>query len=167
MISPEVKEQFKAIVGDKWVLDRPAELYAYSYDATPMYQALPDAVVLPASTREVSGILQLADTHRIPVIPRGSGTNLAASAIPVHGGIVLNLNRMNQIHEIDTRNLTATVGPGVVTASLHQAVETLGLFYPPDPGSMRISTIGGNVSQGAGGDARTEIRRDQGLRDGP
>lgn len=151
MISPEVKEQFKAIVGDKWVLDRPAELYAYSYDATPMYQALPDAVVLPASTREVSGILQLADTHRIPVIPRGSGTNLAASAIPVHGGIVLNLNRMNQIHEIDTRNLTATVGPGVVTASLHQAVETLGLFYPPDPGSMRISTIGGNVSQGAGG----------------
>ncbi|MGG6311684.1 FAD-binding oxidoreductase [Paenibacillus macerans] len=151
MITPEIKRQLQSIVGDKWLLDRPADLYAYSYDATPMYQALPDAVVLPASAREVSAVLQIAHEHRIPIVPRGSGTNLAASSIPVHGGIVLNMNRMNRILEIDPRNLTATVGPGVVTAQLHQAAEALGLFYPPDPGSMRISTIGGNLSQGAGG----------------
>jgi glycolate oxidase len=151
LISPEVKAQLQALVGDKWVLDRPADLYAYSYDATPMYQAMPDAVVFPASAQEVSGILQLANTHQIPIITRGSGTNLAGSTIPIQSGIVLNMNRMNQIHEIDTANLTATVGPGVVTANLHHAVEALGLFYPPDPGSMRISTIGGNIAQGAGG----------------
>ncbi|CAM4499707.1 FAD-linked oxidase C-terminal domain-containing protein [Paenibacillus macerans] len=151
MIAPEIKQQLKPIVGEKWFLDSPSELYAYSYDATPMYQALPDAVIMPASTREVSEILKIANRHKISIIPRGSGTNLAASTIPVQGGIVLNMNRFNRIYEIDTKNLTATVGPGVITADLHQAVEALGLFYPPDPGSMKISTIGGNMSQGAGG----------------
>ncbi len=151
MITPEVRGQLVSIVGESWVRDTPNELYAYSYDATPMFQSLPDAVLHPANPREVAAILQLADEHRIPVIPRGSGTNLAASAIPVEGGIVLNLNRLNQIHEIDVKNMTATVGPGVITADFHQAVESQGLFYPPDPGSMRISTLGGNVAQCAGG----------------
>lgn len=151
MITPEMKQQLVSVVGDKWFLDSPNELYAYSYDATPMYQSFPDAVIMPGSTNEVSAVLKIANEHRIPIIPRGSGTNLAASTIPIQGGIVLNMNRFNQIHEIDVKNLTATVGPGVITANLHQAVEALGLFYPPDPGSMRISTIGGNMSQGAGG----------------
>ncbi|MDN4069083.1 FAD-linked oxidase C-terminal domain-containing protein [Paenibacillus vini] len=151
MITPEIRSKLVSISGESWVRDTPNELYAYSYDATPMFQSMPEAVVHPANTREVSEILRLADEHRIPVIPRGSGTNLAASTIPVEGGIVLNLNRLNQIHEIDVKNLTATVGPGVITADFHQAVESLGLFYPPDPGSMRISTLGGNVAQCAGG----------------
>ncbi|WP_334071448.1 MULTISPECIES: FAD-binding oxidoreductase [Paenibacillus] len=151
MITPEIKRQLISIVGSSWVKDSPHELYSYSYDATPMYQSLPEAVVMPATTDEVSALLRLANEHMVPVVPRGSGTNLAASAIPVQGGIVLNMNRMNRIFEIDTKNLTATVGPGVITADLHQAVEASGLFYPPDPGSMRISTLGGNLSQCAGG----------------
>ncbi|WP_134698484.1 FAD-binding oxidoreductase [Ammoniphilus sp. YIM 78166] len=151
MISPQLKNQFIAIVGSKYYLDSPNELYAYSYDATPIYQSMPDAVIMPETTQEVSDILKLANEHLIPVVPRGSGTNLAGGTIPVEGGIVLNMNRFNKIYEIDQRNLTATIGTGVVTADLHKAVEAVGLFYPPDPGSMRISTVGGNMAQCAGG----------------
>lgn len=146
-----VRNQLVSIVGADWVRDSPNELYSHSYDATPLVQSLPDVVVMPASTKEVSQILRLANDYHIPVVPRGSGTNLAGGTIPVEGGIVLNLTRMHQIYEIDKKNLTATVGPGVITADLHRAVEAEGLFYPPDPGSMRISTIGGNVAQCAGG----------------
>jgi glycolate oxidase len=150
-ITPEIKKQLVSIVGEKWYLDSPNELYAYSYDATPIFQSMPEAVIMPANTQEVSALLKIANEHRIPIIPRGSGTNLAASTIPVCGGIVLHMNRFNQIYEIDQKNLTVTVGPGVVTADLHKAVEAVGLFYPPDPGSMRISTVGGNLAQCAGG----------------
>ncbi len=151
MISPQLKNQFIAIVGSKYYMDSPNELYAYSYDATPIYQSMPDAVIMPETTQEVSDILKLANEHLIPIVPRGSGTNLAGGTIPVQGGIVLNMNRFNKIYEIDQRNLTATMGTGVVTADLHKAVEAVGLFYPPDPGSMRISTVGGNMAQCAGG----------------
>lgn len=151
MLEKAIRDELRAIVGEKYVLDTPNELYAYSYDATPIFQAMPDAVVMPAGTEEVAAVLKLANAHGIPIVPRGSGTNLAGGTIPVEGGIVLNMNRMNQIYEIDQQNLTATLGPGVVTADLHAAVEAVGLFYPPDPGSMRISTIGGNLAQCAGG----------------
>ncbi len=151
MISQDLKNQFISIVGSKYYLDSPNELYAYSYDATPIYQSMPHAVILPETTAEVSEILKLANEHGIPIIPRGSGTNLAGGTIPVQGGIVLNMNRFNKIYEIDTKNLTATIGTGVVTQDLHMAVEAVGLFYPPDPGSMRISTVGGNMAQCAGG----------------
>ncbi|GAA4723288.1 FAD-binding oxidoreductase [Brevibacillus fulvus] len=151
MLDSALRKAFVAIVGDKWFLDTPNELYAYSYDATPLYQSLPDAVIIPGTVDEVSAILKLANQHKIPIITRGSGTNLAGGTIPVHGGMVLNMNRFQQIHEIDTKNLTATIGSGVITADLHQAVEAVGLFYPPDPGSMRISTVGGNLAQCAGG----------------
>ncbi|QQE74287.1 FAD-binding protein [Brevibacillus composti] len=151
MLEKAIRDELRAIVGEKYVLDTPNELYAYSYDATPIFQAMPDAVVMPAGAEEVAAVLKLANAHGIPIVPRGSGTNLAGGTIPVEGGIVLNMNRMNQIYEIDQQNLTATLGPGVVTADLHAAVEAVGLFYPPDPGSMRISTIGGNLAQCAGG----------------
>ncbi|PZE20546.1 FAD-binding oxidoreductase [Paenibacillus xerothermodurans] len=151
MLSAELKHRLSAIVGDKYYLDTPNELYAHSYDATPIFQAMPDAVLLPATAQEVSAILQLANEHGVPIVPRGSGTNLAGGCIPVDGGIVLNMTRFNRIHEIDSKNLTATLGPGVATAELHKAVEAEGLFYPPDPGSMRISTVGGNLAQCAGG----------------
>lgn len=150
-VDDPIKNQLKSVVGKEWFLDSPNDLYAYSYDATPIFQSQPDAVILPGTTEEVSAILKIANQHGIPIIPRGSGTNLAASTIPVHGGIVLNMNRFNQIYEIDQKNLTATIGPGVITADLHKAVEAVGLFYPPDPGSMRISTVGGNMAQCAGG----------------
>lgn len=150
-ITHEIKKQLQLIVGEKWYLDSPNDLYAHSYDATPIFHSMPDAVVLPGTTEEVSAVLKIANEHHIPIVPRGSGTNLAASTIPIHGGIVLNMTRFNKIIEIDQKNLTATIGPGVVTADLHKAVEAVGLFYPPDPGSMRISTVGGNMAQCAGG----------------
>lgn len=150
-ITPEIKQKLVKIVGEQYYLDTPNDLFAYSYDATPIFQSMPDAVIRPANTKEVSEILKVANEHLIPIVPRGSGTNLAASTIPVEGGIVLNMNRLNQIYEIDQKNLTAIIGPGVVTADFHKAVEAVGLFYPPDPGSMRISTIGGNMAQCAGG----------------
>jgi glycolate oxidase len=151
MLSNELRSSLIQIVGEKWFLDSPNDLFAYSYDATPIVQSMPDAVILPHTVEEVSQILKIANEHQIPIVTRGSGTNLAGGTIPVHGGIVLNMNRFNQIYEIDQKNLTATIGPGVITADLHKAVEAVGLFYPPDPGSMRISTIGGNLSQCAGG----------------
>jgi len=150
-MNAEVKHQLRSIVGDRWYLDTPNELYAYSYDATPLYQAMPDCVAMPGSVEEVAAILKLADQHRVPVVSRGSGTNLCGGTVPTEGGIVLLTNRMNQLQEVDQENLTATFGPGLITAELHQAVEAVGLFYPPDPGSMRISTMGGNVAECAGG----------------
>lgn len=146
-----IRSRLCAIVGEDSVRDSANERHAYSYDATPIVTGAPDWIVFPQTTRQVSEVLRLANEERIPVIPRGSGTNLAGGTVAVAAGIVLNMTRFNRIVEIDESNLTVTVGPGVITADLHRAVEARGLFYPPDPGSMRISTIGGNVAQGAGG----------------
>lgn len=151
MLAAGIRAQLQQIVGPEHFLDRPDELLAYSYDATPLFQALPDGVIRPGSARQVAEILQLSTEHKIPVVTRGSGTNLSAGTVPIQGGLVLNTGRMNRILEIDSENLTATLEPGVITADVHKAVEALGLFYPPDPGSMRISTIGGNIGECAGG----------------
>ncbi|UFJ40022.1 FAD-binding protein [Brevibacillus humidisoli] len=151
MVSKEARSELISVVGEKWFLDSPNELYVYSYDATPLYQAMPDAVVIPGSVEELSAVLRIANQRGINIVPRGSGTNLCGGTVPLEGGIVLNINRLNKIKEIDQDNLTATFGPGVITADLHKAVEAVGLFYPPDPGSMRISTMGGNVAECAGG----------------
>ncbi|MED0736588.1 FAD-binding oxidoreductase [Aneurinibacillus thermoaerophilus] len=147
----QIKSELRSIVGQNYFLDSPNELYVYSYDATPLYQAMPDVVLIPACVEEVSAIMKVANKHRIPIVSRGSGTNLCGGTVPVEGGIVLNMNRLNEFKEIDQENLTATFGPGVITADVHKAVEAVGLFYPPDPGSMRISTMGGNVAECAGG----------------
>ncbi len=151
MIDPAVLQQLSAIVGPDWCLTSPADLLTYSYSATPRYQRLPDLVLLPRTTAEVAEIMQVAHANRIGVHTRGSGTNLSAGTVPVDGGIVLALHRMTSIKEIDQENLTATVEPGVITSKLHQAVEALGLFYPPDPGSMNTSTLGGNMAETSGG----------------
>lgn len=151
MLRPEILSALQAAVGEEWCLTSKADLVAYSYDATPLYQRLPDAVVLPRTTEEVAAVMRVAHEHRIPVHTRGAGTNLAAGTVPAEGGIVLSLNRMNKILEIDQENLTATAEAGVITADLHKAVEAVGLFYPPDPGSMTSSTLGGNVMESAGG----------------
>ena len=151
MLSESIRSELVAIVGEKNCLDRQEALVAYSYDATPMQQALPDVVVLPKSTEEVQQVMRVAARHQIPIVTRGAGSNLCGGTIPVGGGIVLVLSRMNQIVEIDEQNLTITVQPGVRTVDIHQAVEARGLFYPPDPGSMVISTIGGNIALNSGG----------------
>ncbi|UKK97376.1 FAD-binding oxidoreductase [Brevibacillus brevis] len=151
MLPESIREELCAIVGAKNCLDKKEALVAYSYDATPMQQALPDVVVMPQSTAEIQQVMRVAARHHIPIVTRGAGSNLCGGTIPVGGGIVLVLSRMNQIVEIDEQNLTITVQPGVRTVDIHQAVEELGLFYPPDPGSMVISTIGGNIALNSGG----------------
>lgn len=150
MLTPEVIDELKKIVGKDDVLTSPEELVCYSYDATP-FTHLPQAVVLPESTQEVSAILKLANRERFPVTPRGASSNLSGGSVPVQGGVVMLMVRFNRVLEIDEENLTATVEPGVVLAQFHQAVEARGLFYPPDPASLSISTLGGNIGEGSGG----------------
>ncbi|MGG3161569.1 glycolate oxidase subunit GlcD [Geobacillus stearothermophilus] len=151
MIPNEAKKRLIQVVGAENYDDTKTGRLVYSYDATPQFQSLPDAVIAPRNTKEVAEIAKICNEYRIPIVPRGSGTNLCAGTCPIEGGIVLLFNHMNRILEIDEENLTATVQPGVVTLDLAKAVEEKGLFYPPDPGSMNISTIGGNISENSGG----------------
>jgi glycolate oxidase len=150
-VNDAIREQLIDIVGHDHVLDARGDLEAYSRDATPLFQARPDVVVLPASTEEVAAVLRVATAHRIPVVPRGAGTNLAAMTVPVHGGIVLALTRMDRIKEVSPSELLAVCEPGVTTAELAAAAATAGLLYAADPGSRTVSTVGGNVATCAGG----------------
>ncbi|MBI4307417.1 MAG: FAD-binding protein, partial [Chloroflexi bacterium] len=150
MLNDRILQDLRAIVGEEYVRAGTAQLIAYSYDAT-FQQAPPDAVVLPRTTEQVAAVLRLANREGIPVIPRGAGTSLSGGTIPLTGGAVLALTRMNDIKEIDRANTCAVVEPGVVTATFQAAVEKVGLFYPPDPASLNQSTLGGNVACNAGG----------------
>lgn len=123
MIAPDIKREFINIVGEENFEDSEVERLVYSYDATPNFQSIPDAVVSPRNTEEVSKILQLCNKNKIPIVPRGSGTNLCAGTCPVEGGIVLLFKHMNKILEIDEENLTVTCQPGVITLDLIHAVE--------------------------------------------
>ncbi len=111
----------------------------------------PDASVLPENAAQVAAIVRLCADARVPIVPRGAGTGYTGGAVPVRGGVVISLERMNRILEIDEDNLVAVVEPNVVTATLQAAVERVGLFYPPDPASLKQSVIGGNVAECAGG----------------
>jgi len=142
--------ELEKVIGTGRVLSSPVELVAYSFDGT-FEQHLPDAAVLPETNEEVSAVVRIASQYDVPIVPRGMASGLAGGSIPVRGGIVLSLTRMNHILEIDEENMTATVEAGVVTADLQTEVEKLGLFYPPDPASVKQSTIGGNVACNAGG----------------
>ncbi|MER2261429.1 MAG: FAD-linked oxidase C-terminal domain-containing protein [Psychrobacillus sp.] len=147
----QVLEKLIAVVGKQNARSSIAQKLAYSYDATANFQALPDLVLSPSNTTEIQQIVHICSENRIPIVSRGSGTNLAAGTVPTSGGVVLLFNRMNQILEVDEKNLTITVQPGVITKDINELVEPMGLFYPPDPSSMKISTIGGNVSENSGG----------------
>lgn len=151
MIPAEIKAKLQSIVGAENYDDSKAGRLVYSFDATPQFQSLPDAVIAPRNTAEVSKVVKICNEQQIPLVPRGSGTNLCAGTCPTEGGIVLLFKHLNAILEIDEENLTATVQPGVVTLELIHAVEEKGLFYPPDPSSMKISTIGGNINENSGG----------------
>ena len=137
-------------IGAEKVLSSPVDLIAYSFDGT-FEQQLPDVVVLPETNAEVAAVVRIAAQYDVPIVPRGMASGLAGGAIAVRGGIVMSLTRMNRILEIDEENMIATVEAGVVTADLQAEVEKLGLFYPPDPASVKQSTIGGNVACNAGG----------------
>ncbi|WP_433744264.1 glycolate oxidase subunit GlcD [Falsibacillus pallidus] len=144
-------EKLQAIVGKENVDSTKAGRLVYSYDATPGFQSMPDAVAAPRNTREVSEVVKLCQEYKIPIVPRGSGTNLCAGTTPSEGGLVLLFKHMNKILDLDKENLTITVQPGVITQDLIKHVEKEGLFYPPDPSSMKISTIGGNINENSGG----------------
>ncbi len=146
----KIVNNLRRLLGHGKVLSSPEDLFCYSYDGTFLYGA-PAVVVRPATTREVAAVLKLASAEGIPVVPRGAGTGLSGGAVPVEGSIVLDLTAMDRILEIDTADMLAVVEPGVVTARLHRAAESAGLFYPPDPSSSNVSTIGGNIAECAGG----------------
>ncbi|MDR3591984.1 MAG: FAD-linked oxidase C-terminal domain-containing protein [Negativicutes bacterium] len=147
----QVIEAFKQLVGAEYVLTGKEDLLCYSYDATPGFSHMPDAVIIPGTTDEVAKVLALANSEKIPVYPRGSGTNLSAGTVPMKGGIVLLMTRFAKIIEIDAANLVATAEPGVIVATLNAAVGEFGLIYPPDPGTVATATLGGTVSENAGG----------------
>jgi glycolate oxidase len=151
MLSNQIKEKIISIVSEENYADSQTELLSYSYDSTPNMQSMPEAVVCPRNTKEMSEVVKICNEFKIPIVPRGSGTNLCGGTCPVQGGIIILFKHFNQILEIDEENLTATVQPGVITAQLAKAVEAKGLFYPPDPGSMSISTLGGNINENSGG----------------
>ncbi len=150
-LSPSILAELAAIVGPQDLLTSPEDLLVYSFDGTAALNQLPGCVVFVTSTAEVSAILRLANRERIPVVTRGSGTGLSGGSLPVPGCIVLCTVRMNRILEMDEANLTLLVEPGITTLQVAEAAAAVGLFYPPDPGSMKISTIGGNVAENSGG----------------
>lgn len=143
----QVSGQFPKIVS----LREKEDLIPYSFDGTATYQVMPEMVVFPRSTEEVSGLVKLAAARGVPIVTRGSGTGLSGGSLPVEGCMVLCLTQMERVLEVDRNNLTLLAEAGAVTARVAQAAEEVGLFYPPDPGSMKISTIGGNVAENSGG----------------
>lgn len=146
-----LQRELERIVGSPYIMTDPESLLLYGHDATPEVDHPPCAVLLPATTEEVIRIVRVCKGAGVSITPRGSGTNLSGGAVSTDGGVVLQTSRMNRILEIDEENLTVTVEPGVITADLHREVESRGLFYPPDPGSMKTSTLGGNVAENSGG----------------
>ena len=150
MIETRMIDELKEIVGEENVFTSPEELLCYSYDST-VLQHLPEIVVLPRTAAEVAAVVKLASRDKLPIVPRGAGTNLAGGTIPIQGGIVISVTRMTDILEIDTVNMVAVVQPGVVTGKLQAEVAKHGLYYPPDPASLKVTTIGGNAGMNAGG----------------
>jgi len=140
MLNQAVKDELRAIVGEERVLYNREDLLLYSYDAF-MVQGQPEAVLLPASTEEVSRIMKVASREKIPVTPRGAGTNLSGGSISTRGGIVLVFTKMNKILRIDKENRIAVVQPGVINMEFQNELAKGGLYYPPDPGSMAVSTL--------------------------
>ncbi|MEM6885208.1 MAG: FAD-linked oxidase C-terminal domain-containing protein [Verrucomicrobiota bacterium] len=142
--------RLKKLIGTTNVSDRPATLKKYSGDAW-YASALPDVVVMPRNTRQIQQLVRFSSRHQIPITPRGAGRGYVGGCVPVKGGILLSLHRMKRILEISAADAVAVVQPGVITADLQQAVREQGLYYPPDPASLKESSIGGNIATNAGG----------------
>ena len=140
-----------ALLREDQILTSPEDLSVYAFDGTAMLHQRPACVALPESRDEVARILTLCNEREVPVVTRGSGTGLAGGAVPSQGGLVLCLVRLNRILELDAANLVLVAEPGVLTQKVADEAQAAGLFYPPDPGSIKISTIGGNVANNSGG----------------
>src|SRR2546429_8055674 len=138
-------DDLRSIVGAEFVRTDAETIRENSTDATKVSHPA-DVIVFPATTAEVAAIVKLANREKIPIVSRGGGVGYAGGAIPIHGGIVISMRRMNRILEVNSIDLLAVVEPGVITGDLHKAAEAKGLFYPPDPASLKECTIGGNVA---------------------
>jgi glycolate oxidase len=150
-MNPNMIEDLVGLLGRPSVLVEREDLIPYSFDATAALRKVPEVVVFPKTTGEVAAVLKLSQKHRVPVVARGSGTGLSGGSVPVEGAVVVCLVKMDRILEVDARNFTLRAEAGVLTQAVYDAAEAAGLFYPPDPGSMKISTIGGNVAENSGG----------------
>src|SRR5271168_1514216 len=150
MIAVDALRQIDQLLGPRGYLDRPEDLTLYEYDGS-VDKAKPELVVFPQTAEQVVTLVQIAREHRIPIVGRGAGTGLSGGVIARAGGIVISFARMNRIVEIDLANERAVLEPGVVNLEITQAVERDGYFYAPDPSSQKACTIGGNVSENAGG----------------
>ena len=144
-------DKLRSVVGSENLLTEKEDLIPYAFDGTAAMKEMPGCVVFAATTGQISDVLKLANDTETPVVTRGSGTGLSGGSVPAADCIVLCTVKMGQILEVDAANLTMTVEPGVTTVQIAEAAEKAGLFYPPDPGSMKISTIGGNVAENSGG----------------
>ena len=153
-VTPAVAEELRAIVGERYVIyGDPERMENYAHDevAGEEYAHMPEVVVKPRTAEEISRIMRLANRERIPVTPRGAGSGLSCGAVPIYGGILLSLERMNRILEIDRENLVVVVEPGVITNEINEAVQEYGLFYAGYPMSVESCFVGGNVAENAGG----------------
>lgn len=153
MLDRRVIRDLEGQVAASHVYTRPADLAAYAYDAwgASGERHLPDAVVFPASTEEVAGVVSVCAVHRVPIVPRGAGTGYAAGASPSRGGVILSLARLNRVLGVESEALRLHAQAGAITAGIHSAAAASGLYYPPDPGSSTTCTIGGNVACNAAG----------------
>src|SRR5574343_30854 len=150
-ITNSILQAFQEIVGKDQVLADEDSLMEYSHDETEKLVYIPEVVIKPANTAEISAIMKLCNEHRIPVTPRGAGTGLSGGALPHLGGVLLSTEKLNKILSIDERNLQVITEPGVITEVLQDAVKEKGLFYPPDPSSKGSCFIGGNIAENSGG----------------
>ncbi|MGA8415216.1 MAG: FAD-linked oxidase C-terminal domain-containing protein [Candidatus Dormiibacterota bacterium] len=153
MLDRRVIRDLEGQVSPSHVYTRPADLAAYAYDAwgASGERHLPDAVVFPASTQEVAGVVSVCAVHRVPIVPRGAGTGYAAGASPSCGGVILSLARLNRVLGVESDALRLQAQAGAITAGIHAHATAAGLYYPPDPGSSATCTIGGNVACNAAG----------------
>lgn len=151
MINKTTLNKIKEIVGPENFTDSQEHKIVYSYDATPIYKYLPDGIVFPTSVEQIIELVKLANEEKFAIVPRGSGTGLSGGSIPVENSIVLVMARWRKILELDAENQTILVEPGVITETIDLEAQKYNLFYPPDPGSIKICTIGGNVAENAGG----------------
>ena len=151
MLKAGLIESLSAVVGADAVLTRVEDVVPYSFDGTAALKTRPSAVVFPQTTAQVAECVKLAAAGGTPIVTRGSGTGLSGGSVPAPGSLVLCLTKMDAILDVDPRNLTLTAQPGAITQRIDEAAGRHGLFYPPDPGSLRISTIGGNVAENSGG----------------
>jgi len=149
-MNKDIIKKIADIVGRKNCTTSLEYLHCYSYDGTGK-TFLPDIVAFPDSTAQIAALMRLASAHALPVVARGAGSGMTGGSLPVQGGLVLALSRLNHILEIDRDNQIAIVEPGVITGDFQQEVKKLGLFYPPDPASLKFCTMGGNAAECAGG----------------